>query len=92
MYLAVYLPLIIPVLAALAARPLADQLPPTAATWLLAGSALALAAASSAVLGLLARTALGRVQLLDSLRNFLQSNARVLRFIGTDTSFKLVVR
>jgi hypothetical protein len=32
------------------------------------------------------------VQLLDGLRNFLRSNARVLSFIGTDTSFKLVVR
>jgi Zn-dependent protease with chaperone function len=69
MYLAVYLPIFIPVLAALAARPLADRLPPAAATWLLAGSALALAAASSAVLGLLALTAVGRVPLLDSLSN-----------------------
>jgi peptidase M48-like protein len=67
MYLAVYLPLVIPVLAAVAARPLADRLPPAAATWLLAGSALALAVASSAVLGLLAMTALARVPLLDSL-------------------------
>lgn len=66
MYLAVYLPLFIPALAALAARPLADRLPPAAATWLLAGSALALATASCAVLGLLALTALGRVPLLDS--------------------------
>ena len=69
MYLAVYLPIVIPVLAALAARPLADRLPPAAATWLLAGSALALATASSAVLGLLALTAIGRVPLLDSLSN-----------------------
>ena len=67
MYLAVYLPLLIPVLAGLAARPLADRLPPAAATWLLAASALALATASSAVLGLLALTALGRVPVLDSL-------------------------
>ena len=45
MYLAVYLlPLLIPAIAALAARPLADRLPPRAATWLLAGSALVLAA------------------------------------------------
>ena len=60
MHLAVYLPLVIPVLAALVARPLADRLPPVAATWLLAGSSLALAVASSAVLGLLALTALVR--------------------------------
>ncbi len=69
MHLAVYLPLVIPVLAALAARPLADRLPPVAATWLLAGSSLALAAASSAVLGLLAMTALVRVPFVDAVAN-----------------------
>jgi hypothetical protein len=61
MQLALYLPLVIPVLAALAARPLADRLPPIAATWLLALSSLALALASSAVLGLLALSALVRI-------------------------------
>jgi Zn-dependent protease with chaperone function len=61
MYLAVYLPLVIPVLAALAARPLADRLPPATATWLLAASSLALALTSSAVLGLLALSALVRI-------------------------------
>jgi hypothetical protein len=66
-HLAVYLPLVIPVLAALAARPLANRLPPAAATWLLAGSSLALAVASSAVLGLLAMTAFTRVPLIDGL-------------------------
>jgi Zn-dependent protease with chaperone function len=65
MHYAVYLPLAVPLLAALAARPLARRLPPTAATWLLAGSALALAAASSAVLGLLALTALFRIPAVD---------------------------
>ncbi len=69
MHLAVYLPLLIPALAALAARPAADRLPPAAATWLLAGSSLALAAASSAVLGLLALTALVRVPFVDALAN-----------------------
>jgi hypothetical protein len=54
-YLVIYLPL--------GARPLAGRLPPAAASWLLAGSALALAAASSAVLGLLALTALLRIPL-----------------------------
>ncbi|HWG00433.1 MAG TPA: hypothetical protein VG164_01125 [Trebonia sp.] len=67
MHLVVYLPLVIPVLAALAARPLANRLPPAAATWLLAGSSLALALASSAVLGLLAMTAFARIPLVDSL-------------------------
>jgi hypothetical protein len=69
MHLAVYLPLVIPVLAALVARPLADRLPPGAATWLLAGSSLALAVASSAVLGLLAMTALVRVPFVDTIGN-----------------------
>jgi Zn-dependent protease with chaperone function len=66
MNVAVYLPLVIPVLAALAARPLADRLPPAAATWLLAASSLVLALASSAVLGLLALSALVRVPLVDA--------------------------
>jgi hypothetical protein len=69
MHLAVYLPLVIPVLAALAARSLADRLPPVAATWLLAGSSVVLAAASSAVLGLLALTALVRVPFVAALAN-----------------------
>ena len=66
MHLAVYLPLVLPLLAAAAARPLA-RLPPAAAAWLLVLSALALAAASSAVLGMLALTALVRIPLVDSL-------------------------
>jgi Peptidase family M48 len=69
MHLAVYLPLVIPALAALAARPLANRLPPVAATWLLAGSSLALAAASSAVLGLLALSALVRIPFVASVAN-----------------------
>ncbi|HET7012450.1 MAG TPA: M56 family metallopeptidase [Streptosporangiaceae bacterium] len=67
MHLAVYLPLVVPLLAAAAAGPLAARLPPVAATWLLVLSALALALASSAVLGLLALTALVRIPLVDSL-------------------------
>ncbi len=67
MHLAVYLPLVVPLLAAAAARQLAERLPPVAATWLLAGSAIALAAASSAVLGMLALTALVRIPVVDSL-------------------------
>jgi Zn-dependent protease with chaperone function len=64
---AVYLPLVVPVVAALAARPLADRLPPAAATWLLAASALVLALASSAVLGMLALSALVRIPVIDAL-------------------------
>jgi Zn-dependent protease with chaperone function len=66
MHLAVYFPLVMPLLAAAAAGPLAGRLPPVAATWLLASSAVALAAASSAVLGLLALTALVRIPLVGA--------------------------
>jgi hypothetical protein len=76
MYWAVYLiPLLIPAVAAFAARPLSDRLPPCAATWLLAGSALALAASSSMVLGLLALNALFRVPFVASLAHM---SARVI--------------
>jgi hypothetical protein len=61
MHLAVYLPLLLPALAALAARPLADHLNPRLATWLLTVSAVALAAASSLALGLLALAGLARI-------------------------------
>src|SRR5215469_8676921 len=67
MHLLVYLPLAVPLLAAAAAWPLAERLPPVSATWLLTGGAVALAAASSAVLGMLALTALVRVPLVDVL-------------------------
>ncbi|MFL6055507.1 MAG: M56 family metallopeptidase [Actinoallomurus sp.] len=63
MHLLVYLPLLFPVLAALAARPLAERLDPQAATWLLTASALALAALSSAALGVLAAAGLVRLPL-----------------------------
>jgi len=67
MHLAIYLPLVMPLLAAVAAWPLAERLPPAAATWLLVLSSVALAAASSAVLGMLALTAVVRIPLVDSL-------------------------
>jgi Zn-dependent protease with chaperone function len=53
MHLLVYLPLLFPVPAALAARPLAERVAPWLATWLLAGCALALAVLSCAALGVL---------------------------------------
>jgi Zn-dependent protease with chaperone function len=65
-YLVIYLPLVLPLLVAAAARPLAERLPPAVASWLLAGSALVLAAASSAALGLLTLTALLRIPLVDA--------------------------
>jgi Zn-dependent protease with chaperone function len=64
MDLAACVPLLIPLLATLAAAPLAERLPPRTATWLLAASAVALAAASSAVLGLLALAAAMRIPLV----------------------------
>lgn len=54
MNLAVWIPLLVPLLAAPAARRLADALPPRAAAWLLAGTAVTLAACSTAALLLLA--------------------------------------
>jgi Peptidase family M48 len=65
MELAVYVPLLVPALAALAARPLAARLPPAVAAWLLAASALALALASSAALGVLALSAVIRIRFID---------------------------
>ena len=64
MHLAVYLPLAVPLLAAVMARQLAERLPPRTATWLLTFTALALATASSAVLGLLAIAAAVRIPLV----------------------------
>ena len=73
MHLAVYLPLLMPLLAAAAAGSLASRLPPVVATWLLVLSAIALALASSAVLGMLALTALVRVPLVESLAGMSRS-------------------
>jgi beta-lactamase regulating signal transducer with metallopeptidase domain len=67
MHIMVYLPLVVPALAAGFARPLAERLPPTTATWLLTVSAVLLAAASSAMLGLLALAAALHVPALASL-------------------------
>jgi len=61
MHVFVWLPLVIPAIAAVAARPLADRLPPRTATWLLSASAVILAGASCGVLGLLAVAAAVRI-------------------------------
>jgi Zn-dependent protease with chaperone function len=63
----IYLPLAAPLLAAAAARPIAGRLPPNAATWLLTAAAVALAGLSTAVLGLLALTAILRIPLVGEL-------------------------
>lgn len=63
LHLLPYLPLLFPVPAALAARPLAERLDPRASTWVLTGCALALAALSSAALGILAGAGVIRLSL-----------------------------
>ncbi|MFI9162138.1 M48 family metalloprotease [Kitasatospora aureofaciens] len=67
MRVAVYLPLLFPLLAALLARPAGEKLPPRQATWLLTVGALVLAAGSTAALGMLAITGLIRIPLLARL-------------------------
>jgi Zn-dependent protease with chaperone function len=73
MLVAIYLPLVIPLFAAVAARSLVDRLSPTAAAWLLAASALALALASSAVLGVLALSALIRLPVIETIGHLSRS-------------------
>ena len=70
MTLLFYLPLLIPGLAALAARPVAARLEPQAATWLLCTATVALAACSTAALALLAASAAARAPLLASLGHY----------------------
>jgi hypothetical protein len=68
----VYLPLLAPVLAAVAARPLAARLEPRLATWLLTVTTVALAAFSTAALALLAASALARVPALAAAGGYSQ--------------------
>ncbi|MDX3072547.1 M56 family metallopeptidase [Streptomyces sp. MI02-7b] len=67
MRIAVYLPLLLSLLAPLGARPLSTRCEPRLATWLLTASAVVLAGASTVSLGLLATTALIRVPSLAAL-------------------------
>ena len=76
MTLLCYLPLLIPALAAVAARPLAARLEPRVATWLLTAATAALAACSTAALALLAASAAARAPLLAALGHY---SPRVLR-------------
>ena len=71
-----YLPLLIPALAGLAARPLAALLEPRQATWLLTTSAVALATCSSVALALLAAYAAARVPDLAALGDYSQRIVR----------------
>lgn len=63
---AVFVPLLVPALAALTARTLTRRLPPAAAAWLLTVSAVALALASWAVLGVLALSAVVRIRYVEA--------------------------
>ncbi|MFD5755281.1 M56 family metallopeptidase [Streptomyces sp. NPDC127044] len=63
MHLLIYLPLLFPVPAALAARPLAERLAPWPAMWLLTTCALALGALSCVALGVLVVAGLVRLPL-----------------------------
>jgi hypothetical protein len=79
MHLLVYLPLLFPLPAALAARPLADRLEPKLATWLLTASALTLAALGCAALGVLTVAGLIRLPLGGLVGNWSSATVR-----GTD--------
>lgn len=67
MHIAIYLPLLSAAALGLAARWIADRLPPAVATWTLVLTALVSAAASSFVLAVLAFTLAGRFDLVASL-------------------------
>ncbi|MER7922944.1 M56 family metallopeptidase [Streptomyces sp. NPDC096057] len=67
MHIAVYVPLLLALLAPLGARPLSERCEPRLATWLLTASSLILGAASTISLGLLAVTGLIRIPLLAHL-------------------------
>src|SRR5215470_2420763 len=69
----VYLPLLIPVLAAATARPLAARLEPREATWLLTAAAVILAGCSTVALALLAASAAARVPIMASLGHYSQN-------------------
>src|SRR5215469_13362106 len=69
----VYLPLLIPALAAVAARPLAARLEPRQGTWLLTVAAVALAGCSTVALALLAALAVAQVPVLADLGDYSQS-------------------
>jgi Zn-dependent protease with chaperone function len=70
MQVIVFIPLLLPALAAVAARPLAARLDPRQATWLLAAGALILAACSTVSLALLAARAMATVPALAALGHY----------------------
>jgi hypothetical protein len=68
--LLIYLPLLMPALAAVSARPLAARLEPRQATWLLTTASVVLAGCSSAALALLAASAAARIPILATLGHY----------------------
>jgi Zn-dependent protease with chaperone function len=84
-YLLVYLPLLIPVLAAAAARPLSARLEPCQATWLLTAAAVALATCSTAALALLSASAAARAPFLAALGHYSQQVMRRADPVSTAT-------
>jgi Peptidase family M48 len=68
-----YLPLVVPAVAGLAARPLAERLEPRLATWLLTSAAVALAICSTAALAMLAGFAAARAPVLAVLGHYSHS-------------------
>jgi hypothetical protein len=85
MRLAVYLPLVLPMLLAPLSGSAAARLDPRHATWLLTGAAVVLAACSTLVLALLAAAALVRAPLIASLGHW------SLRVLGPDSTTGIVV-
>ncbi|MFG3065153.1 M56 family metallopeptidase [Streptomyces sp. NPDC048231] len=76
MHVAVYVPLLLSLLAPLGARPLAERCEPRLATWLLTTASLVLGAASTVSLGLLAVTGLVRIPVLADLGHWSASTAQ----------------
>ncbi|MEU3985836.1 M48 family metalloprotease [Streptomyces sp. NPDC026672] len=76
MRIAVYVPLLLSLLAPLGARPLTERCEPRLATWLLTVSSLVLGTATTISLGLLAAAGLVRLPLLAGLGHWSASGAR----------------
>ncbi|HJP78248.1 MAG TPA: M56 family metallopeptidase [Pseudonocardiaceae bacterium] len=76
MHVAVYLPLVLPLLAAVSTRWLSARLDPRVATWLFTTAAVGLAAASGVALTALAATAVGQIPWLAAIGDW---SVRVLR-------------
>src|SRR5260370_28497307 len=76
MWVLVYLPLLIPALAAVAVRPLAARLEPRRATWLLTVAIVTLACCSMAALALLAAAAAARLPFVAALADYSQPIVR----------------